>query len=58
VSQNDDAESPPPAAPAPAPRKWEPPRIQSGQLFEANSLACFKSGPTPEECYQNPPFKS
>jgi hypothetical protein len=39
-------------------RPWQRPEIQSGQLFEANSLACFKSGPTSEECLQSPPFKS
>jgi hypothetical protein len=53
MSEND--ESPPaPAAeppPAPAPRRWEPPSIRSGQLFEANSLACGKSNPTEgEQC--------
>jgi hypothetical protein len=58
-----DPKSPGPAAPEPAPppeerRRWERPQIQSGQLFEANSLACFKGGPTTEECLQNPPFKS
>ena len=45
-------------APATKRRRWERPQLQSGQLFEANSLACFKGGPTSEECTQNPPFKS
>ena len=31
-----------PTAPE-AKEPWEPPRIESGQLFEANSLACGKS---------------
>lgn len=48
----------PPDPPPAEPRRWERPQIQTGQLFEANSLACFKGGPTPEECLQNPPFKS
>lgn len=47
--------TPPPEAPR---RKWEAPRVQSGQLFEANSLACHKSGPTPEECVLIGPIKS
>ena len=41
----------------PRPR-WVAPTITTGQLFEANSLSCFKAGPTSEECLQNGPFKS
>jgi hypothetical protein len=54
-----DSETPEKQAPPPAPKRpWEPPRITSGQLFESNSLACFKSGPGAFECGMEPPFKS
>jgi hypothetical protein len=55
-----DAEDPPPPEPPPAApkRPWEPPRIKSGQLFESNSLACFKHGVGVFECGMEPPFKS
>ena len=44
-----------PSAPAaPSKKKWEKPAIQSGQLFEANSLSCGKNTPTTEQCMQNP----
>jgi hypothetical protein len=33
-------------------KRWEKPRIKSGQLFESNSLACGKDGPTNEQCQQ------
>lgn len=38
------------AEPRPAPRRWQTPHIRSGQLFEANSLACDKV--TGEMCLQ------
>jgi hypothetical protein len=44
--------------PAPARRRWEKPRVDSGQLFESNSLACSKSGPQVEECLQGGEPKS
>ncbi len=47
-----------PSAPAPGRRRWEKPRIESGQLFESNSLACSKSGPQIEECLQGGEPKS
>jgi hypothetical protein len=41
-----------PAKPA-RKRRWQPPKIKSGQLFEANSLACGKSTAAPQdECFQ------
>jgi hypothetical protein len=53
------AENPPPPPEAPpAKRKWDPPRIQSGQLFESNSLACAKNGPEIEQCGALPPWAS
>jgi len=47
-----------PNTPAPARRRWEKPRVDSGQLFESNSLACSKSGPQVEECLQGGEPKS
>lgn len=35
-------------------KKWETPRIKTGQLFESNSLACGKNAPQIEQCLQNP----
>ena len=35
-------------------RRWEPPRIKTGQLFESNSLSCGKSNMMMEPCQQNP----
>jgi hypothetical protein len=46
--------NPPGEPPAPGKKKWEKPTIQSGQLFEANSLSCGKNEPTTEQCMQNP----
>jgi hypothetical protein len=37
-----------------AKKKWKRPIIQTGQLFESNSLACGKNAPNTEECLQNP----
>jgi hypothetical protein len=52
-------ESPPPEPPPAGPgRPWQPPQIKSGQLFESNSLACFKTSVGPLECSENPPFQS
>ena len=31
-------------------KSWESPRVKSGQLFEANSLACGKSDPHTDQC--------
>jgi hypothetical protein len=31
-------------------RKWEAPRIRTGQLFETHSLACMKTNAGPEDC--------
>lgn len=45
-------------APAPGKRRWEAPKVDSGQLFESNSLACSKSGPQVEECLQGGEPKS
>lgn len=39
---------------APGRKKWEKPTIQTGQLFEANSLSCGKNSPEVEQCMQNP----
>jgi hypothetical protein len=36
---------PAPEEPRPPRRRWELPRIQSGQMFETNSLMCLKTGP-------------
>lgn len=47
-----------PEGTAPAKRRWEAPRVDSGQLFEANSLACSKNGPQIEECLQGGEPKS
>jgi hypothetical protein len=47
-----------PNTPAPGRRRWEKPRVDSGQLFESNSLACSKSGPQVEECLQGGEPKS
>jgi hypothetical protein len=56
---DDDEPADPPPPPTPPPRRaWEPPRIKSGQLFESNSLACFKHGVGVFECGMEPPFKS
>lgn len=54
----DDADPPPARESAPQKRRWDPPRIQSGQLFETNSLACAKNGPELEQCGQIPPWAS
>lgn len=35
-------------------KSWQRPRIQSGRLFESNSLACGKNGPGMENCQQFP----
>jgi hypothetical protein len=46
-----------PRQPNPKPtekRRWEPPRIKTGQLFESNSLSCGKSNMMMEPCQQNP----
>jgi hypothetical protein len=32
-------------------KPWQSPRLKSGQLFEANSLACFKNDSS-EQCGQ------
>lgn len=29
--------------PRPPKRRWQPPRIKTGQLFESNSMACNKT---------------
>jgi hypothetical protein len=50
--------TPVPNAPAPPRRRWEKPRVDSGQLFESNSLAWSKSGPQVEECLQGGEPKS
>jgi hypothetical protein len=43
------------AEPRPAPRRWQPPHIRSGQLFEANSLACEKADATGgDPCLMDP----
>jgi hypothetical protein len=56
AAESDEApRSPPPAGPR---RSWRAPQIQSGQLFESNSLACFKSSNTILECGQDPPWNS
>lgn len=57
MSDKDD-HSPQESPPAPAPRVWYPPRIRTGQLFESNSLACFKASNAMLECGQNPPWAS
>jgi hypothetical protein len=45
----------PPEPTRPAKKKWEPPRIvESGKLFEMNSLACGKNSPATLQCQQNP----
>ncbi|HVZ75447.1 MAG TPA: hypothetical protein VHJ20_23890 [Polyangia bacterium] len=31
-------------------KTWESPRVKSGRLFEANSLACGKSDPDTDQC--------
>jgi hypothetical protein len=33
-------------------KRWEKPRIKSGQLFESNSLACGKDNPGTDQCIQ------
>ena len=35
-------------------KEWQPPRIKTGQLFEANSLSCGKNNMMMEPCLQNP----
>jgi hypothetical protein len=35
-------------------RPWKRPSIESGKLFESNSLACGKNGPMTEECFASP----
>ena len=35
-------------------KRWEAPRIKSGQLFESNSLACGKDNPGTDQCQQIP----
>ena len=35
-------------------KRWEAPRIKSGQLFESNSLACGKDNDGTEQCQQIP----
>jgi hypothetical protein len=35
-------------------RPWERPRIETGPLFESNSLACGKNSPNTDECLANP----
>ena len=39
-------------------RRWQAPEMKTGQLFEANSLACFKVSGMSLECDMNPPSKS
>ena len=52
----DGGESPPPTEAVRPPRRpWVPPEIQTGQLFEVNSMACFKAGTEPPECNSSPP---
>ena len=53
-----DSEVPLPRGPAVGKRHWEKPKVDSGQLFEANSLACSKNGPQLEECLQGGEPKS
>jgi hypothetical protein len=31
-------------------KRWEPPRVKTGQLFESNSLACGKGQGGDENC--------
>jgi hypothetical protein len=38
----------------PKKRAWKTPRVDSGKLFESNSLACGKATPHFEQCLQNP----
>ncbi len=35
-------------------RPWQTPQIESGQLFESNSLSCGKDSPMNEQCAANP----
>lgn len=51
----DGDESPPPTEATKPRRPWLPPEIQTGQLFEVNSMACFKAGTEPPECNSSPP---
>jgi hypothetical protein len=51
----DGGEPPPPAEPAKPKRPWLPPELQTGQLFEVNSMACLKAGTEPPECNSSPP---
>jgi hypothetical protein len=39
---------------AKAKRAWEPPRLESGHLFESNSLACGKNSGATQQCQMNP----
>jgi hypothetical protein len=51
MATSSDTPPPPPPEPLPARRKWDPPQIESGQLFEANSLSCGKgAGAEVEQC--------
>ena len=40
--------------PARAKRPWTRPKIDSGNLFESNSLSCGKATAELEQCQQNP----
>jgi hypothetical protein len=47
---------PEPPEPTTPPRKWEKPRIQSGTLFETQSLTCLKNESVgTEQCMMSEP---
>ena len=35
-------------------KKWVRPALRTGKLFEMNSLACGKSSPITQSCFNNP----
>lgn len=58
MPQPDDAPAGESPAPPEAKEAWEPPRIESGQLFEANSLTCTKAAGQGSCQMAGPPFVS